>query len=114
MKNNNIIKFITLQFSFIIFSLSSLFTKLASSSEFLSFKFIIFFSISIILLGIYALLWQRILKENSLTDAFMNKAIVIIWGMIWGLIFFKEQIKINMIIGCILIVLGIRKVKTNE
>ena len=66
MKNNNIIKFITLQLSFIIFSLSSLFVKFASCSKMFSSKFFIYFSISIILLGVYALLWQRILKENKL------------------------------------------------
>jgi drug/metabolite transporter (DMT)-like permease len=34
--------------------------------------------------------------------------------MIWGLIVFKEKIKFNMIIGCILIIIGIRKAKINE
>lgn len=114
MKNNRIINFVILHITFLIYSLSSLFVKLASNSELLSFKFIALFAISIILLGLYALLWQRILKTTSLTTAFFNKSIVVIWGMIWGLIVFKEKIKFNMIIGCILIIIGIRKAKINE
>ena len=113
-KNNHIINFLILQFAFIIFSLSSIFVKLASCSEQFSIKFFAYFAISIVLLGVYALLWQKILKVYSLTSAFLNKSIVIIWGMVWGLIVFHEQIKLNMIIGCILIILGIKRVKINE
>ena len=59
------------------------------------------------ILGIYAIFWQQILKNFSLTTAFFNKAITIVWGMLLGLIFFKEKITINMIIGTIIVLIGI-------
>ena len=40
-KNNHIINFLILQFAFIIFSLSSIFVKLASCSEQFSIKFFV-------------------------------------------------------------------------
>lgn len=89
------------------FSFCSVFSKLAGSNEFLSFKFCLFYGISIIILGIYALLWQQILKKFSLTTAFINKAITIVWGMLWGVLFFKEQITVNMIIGAIIVFIGV-------
>ena len=68
---------------------------------------IIFYGVSILILGMYAILWQQILKRFSLTTAFFNKAITIIWGMLWGIIFFKEAITINMIIGAIIVLIGV-------
>ena len=62
---------------------------------------------SIAILGIYAIFWQQILKIFSLTTAFLNKAVTIVWGMIWGALFFSEEIKINMIIGAIIVLIGI-------
>lgn len=100
-------KYIYLHLLLLFFSFCGVFSKLAAQNEFLSIKFCVFYGISIIILGIYALLWQQILKKFSLTTAFFNKAITIIWGMLWGLIFFKETITINMIIGTIVVLIGV-------
>ena len=59
------------------------------------------------ILGIYAIMWQQVLKKFSLTTAFFNKAVIIIWGMLWGLVFFKEVITVKMIIGATIVLLGV-------
>lgn len=100
-------KYIYLHLLLLFFSFCGVFSKLAAQNQFLSIKFCVFYGISIIILGIYALLWQQILKRFSLTTAFFNKAITIIWGMLWGLIFFNETITTNMIIGTIVVLLGV-------
>ena len=100
-------KYLYLHLLLFFFSFCGVFSKLASQNEFLSMKFIIFYGISILILGIYAILWQQILKKFSLTTAFFNKAITIIWGMLWGIIFFKETITLNMIIGAIIVLIGV-------
>src|SRR5574344_810532 len=91
----------------LFFSFCSVFSKLASSEVFLSFKFILYYGISLLILGIYAILWQQILKRMPLTVAFINKGITIIWGMILGILIFNETVTINMIIGSIIILPGI-------
>lgn len=100
-------KYVYLHLLLFFFSFCGVFSKLASNYDFLSIKFCIFYGVSIGILGIYAILWQQILKKFSLTTAFFNKAITIIWGMLWGVIFFSETITINMIIGTVIILLGI-------
>lgn len=100
-------KYVYLHLLLFLFSFCAVFSKLAAQNEFMSIKFLIFYGISILILGIYAILWQQILKKFTLTTAFFNKAITIIWGMLWGMIFFKEEITINMLIGAIIVFIGI-------
>ena len=100
-------KYVFLHLLIFFFSFCGVFSKLAAQNEFLSLKFCLFYGISILILGIYAILWQQILKKFSLTTAFFNKAVTIIWGMLWGVLFFKEVITWNMIIGTIVVLIGI-------
>ncbi len=80
---------------------------MASREVFFSFNFFVFYGAVLALLFIYALLWQQILKSIPLSSAYLNKAIVVIWGMVWGAIFFGEKIKWNMILGAVIIIIGI-------
>lgn len=100
-------KYLGLHLLLFMFSFCGVFSKLAAQNEFLSIKFILFYGISIMILGIYAIFWQQILKKFSLTTAFFNKAVTIIWGMLWGALFFKEVITWNMIVGTIVVLVGI-------
>lgn len=102
--------YILLHILLFMFSFCSVFSKLAASNPFLSFKFCLFYGMSIIILGIYALLWQQILKKFTLTTAFLNKSITIIWGIVWGALFFNEVIKIQMIIGALIVLIGVNLV----
>ena len=61
----------------------------------------------IFLLGFYAIGWQQIIKRLPLTTAFANKAVTIIWGIIWGLFFFSEPITFGKMAGAVLVVLGV-------
>jgi drug/metabolite transporter (DMT)-like permease len=90
-----------------VYSFSSVLSKLAANEEFLSFKFCLCYGGIIILLGIYAIFWQQIIKKLPLTSAFANKAITIIWGILWGMLFFNEKLTLGMIIGSLLIISGI-------
>lgn len=99
--------YLLLHILLLMLSFCSVFSKLAASNEFLSIKFCMFYGISIIILGIYAILWQQILKKFTLTTAFLNKAATIVWGMVWGTLIFDETIKIQMIIGAIIVFLGV-------
>ena len=90
-----------------IYSFSGVCSKFASKEQFLSLKFCLFYVGIIAILGIYALAWQQILKHIPLTTAFCNKAVSILWGIVWGALIFKEQIKVNMIIGAIIVIIGV-------
>ena len=62
---------------------------------------------NILALGIYAIVWQQLLKHISLTTAFCNKAVTIIWGMLWGVLIFSETITWNMIVGAVIVIAGV-------
>lgn len=49
-----------------------------------------------------------------LTTAFANKAVTIIWGMLWGVLIFRESITPAMIIGSVVIIAGIWLVVTSD
>ena len=109
-KNNIFLKIYTYLFLHLIlffYSIGSVFSKLASKQEFGTFKFIMYYIIVLAILFVYAILWQQILKKLPITTVFANKAIVVVWGMIFGKLFFNENININMIIGSIVIFIGI-------
>lgn len=100
-------KYISLHILLLMFSLCGVFAKLAAQNEFLSLNFCIFYGILILILGIYAIFWQQILKRFSLITAYINKAVTIIWGIMWGAIFFGENITITMIIGAFIVFIGV-------
>lgn len=108
-----------MQFGFIIYSFYTVVGKIASKYDFLSINSILFYVIMVFILFFYAIIWQQVLKIFPLSFASINKSVTIIWGMIWGKLFFNEQITFNKLIGVILIIIGIcilafNKQKTGE
>ena len=90
-----------------VYSVSGILSKLAAGVDFLSWQFVGLYMGIIALLGLYALGWQQILKRLPLTTAFSNKAIAVVWGIIWGTLFFGESITISKVIGAVLIIAGV-------
>lgn len=98
---------IVLHIMLMLYSVSGIFSKLAAQEAFLSFRFCLFYGGIILLLGLYAIGWQQIIKRLPLTTAFANKAVSVVWGIIWGCLIFKESITVGKIIGAILVVSGV-------
>lgn len=105
-KKISIKNILLLQAVVIIYTLSGVAGKIASANELLSFKFILFYVIEIAILGVYAILWQQIIKRVDLSIAYANRAIAILWSMLWAVIFFHENITIQNIIGVVIVLAG--------
>lgn len=93
--------------AFAIYSSTSVFIKLAALHPIMSLPFFIFYSFAILALGIYAVLWQIILKKMPLSVAFMSKSITIIFGLSVAYFLFSEIVTINNLIGSLFIITGI-------
>ena len=78
---------LALHIMLMFFSMSGIASKLAAGERFLSGKFILYYGIIIALLGVYAIVWQQIIKRLPLTTAYSNRAVTIVWGIIWGALF---------------------------
>ncbi|MGN0515833.1 MAG: EamA family transporter [Eubacterium sp.] len=87
---------------------------MASTQPFLSLRFCLCYGGMIAILGVYAIAWQQIIKHMPLTTAFCNKAVSIVWGILWGVLIFKEAIKWNMILGAVIVIVGVIIVVTAD
>lgn len=107
MKKIQIKDILMLQLVFFIYSINSVVAKLASGQERFSLQFMLLYGLELGILGVYAILWQQIIKKFELSIAYANKAVVLIWAMIWGTILFQEQITISKAAGILLVIAGI-------
>lgn len=106
-KNSSYFRFFLLTIAFIVYSCESLFSKIASTYESLSLPFLIFFGLVIVVLGIYAVLWQKILEFMPLNIAYLCKSSTIIIILLMSRIVFGETISNSNILGAGLIFLGL-------
>lgn len=100
-------RYVLLNILLMVYSLSSVCSKLAAGEEVMSARFILLYGIIILLLGIYAVFWQQIIKNMPLTAAYANRAVTVFWGMLWGLLIFKEKITPGKAVGAALVIAGI-------
>ncbi len=107
MKKSDKKTILLLNLAFLLYSLTSVMSKFAAKEDILSVKWILFYGSMLFLLMVYAVLWQFALKKTDLITAYSNKAIVVIWGMIWGILFFHEHISLLKGLGIIIIISGI-------
>lgn len=103
-----------LQAIIMIYTLSTVAAKFASGAEFLSLKFIICYGIEILILGIYAILWQQIIKRFDLSVAYANRAIGLLWSLVWATLFFNEVVTIKNVIGVIIVIIGTMIVNSDD
>jgi len=99
--------FLALHLLLLLFAFTTVLSKLAAGEEFLSLRFCLFFGGEFVLLGIYALGWQQILKRLPLTVAYTNKAVTLVWSLVFGALLFHEQVSLKQILGCALVVAGV-------
>ena len=99
--------FFALHLLLVLYSCSGVLSKLASRYAFLSAGFCICYAGIIALLGIYAICWQQIIKRMPLTTANANRAITVVWGMVWGVVVFKEHLGILQVAGGIVVLIGV-------
>ena len=105
--------YVVLHASFFFSSLSGLCAKMAGrqSDQHL---FLAWYAADLLIMGIYAVVWQQVLKRLPLTTAYANKPIGLIWGMLWGSLVFHEKITIKMLVGAAVIFIGIYMEVTSD
>ncbi len=101
----------------IFYSLLSVLSKVASNymktGGLFSFGFLATVFAMFAGLGIYAILWQKVLKRVDLTVAYANKGVGLFWSLFWSVLLFHETVRWNNIAGIIIIVAGIIMVTKN-
>ena len=97
---------LVLQAVIMIYTLSSVMAKLASGEEPLSAPFLLFYLIELLVLGIYALLWQQMIKRFELSVAYTNRAMALLWSMLWAVVLFHDRVTVKNVAGVALVIVG--------
>ena len=95
-----------LQIVIMIYTGSSIAAKFAANQELLSLKFCLFYGIEIVILGIYAVLWQQIIKRFELSVAYANRAMLLVWSMLWAVLIFHDEITPQNVVGVLFVIVG--------
>lgn len=106
--------YVILHISLMFSSISGLFSKKAAYADFFSPEWFAFYFGMLLIMFLYAVVWQQILRYLPLSVAYANKPVGLAWGMIWGAFFFQEKITWNMILGSLIIFIGIYLVVTAD
>ncbi len=105
---------VMLQFSVMVYSLSTVAGNMASKHEFLSLGYILFFGLDFFILGVYAILWQQIIKRFQLSIAYANKAMTLLWSMVWNFLIFSQGITVKKVIGVLIVMAGVIAMNMGE
>ena len=90
--------YIQLHLNILLFSLTSVFSKLAS----------VYYNKE----GLNA--WQQVIKKFSLSTAYANKSVYLLWSQVWAVIIFHENLSIQNIIGIMVVLVGVWMVQRYE
>ena len=105
---------LALQAVVILYTLSSVAAKFAAGEPAFGRGFLLFYGAEIVLLGIYALAWQQIIKHCELSVAYANRSMAILWSLIWAVVFFRESVTIKNGIGVVIVLIGTVLVNQND
>lgn len=109
---------ILIQAAVVVYTGSSVCSKLASSHpgsitlfgltlHWLSWTGVFWIFMEVVCLGVYAILWQQIIKHFDLSIVYANRAFAIFWTFLWGVLFFHESIKPMNVVGILIVFAGI-------
>ena len=103
--------YIQLHLNILLFSLTSVFSKFASiqyNRHGLSSPLLyLFLFLMVANCGIYAITWQQVIKKFSLSTAYANKSVYLLWSQIWAVVVFHENLSIQNIIGILVVLFGV-------
>lgn len=105
---------VMLQFAVMIYTLSGVAAKYAALYDALSRPFLFCYGMEILILGVYAIIWQQLIKKIDLSIAYANRSMAILWSMVWAVIFFREAITIQNIIGAMIVLAGTMIINSDD
>ncbi len=91
----------------LIYACTSIFTKMASQHEMLSWPYLLWIAGAVGVMGLYALLWQQVIARMPLSTAYMFKGTSLVFVLLFSALLFGETITLNNIIGSVIIIIGI-------
>ncbi len=66
-----------------------------------------YFGLEFMILAVYAILWQQVIKKFQLSIAYSNKSMMLLWSMLWNFLIFSQGITPWKVVGVLLVVAGV-------
>ena len=111
-------KYAPLHLNIMLFSCTGIFSKLASNeynnNGLKGWLFYLFLFLMIANCGIYAVVWQKIIKMFQLSTAYAHRSVYLIWSQLWAVLIFKESLSWNNIAGMFIVLIGVLVVQKYE
>ncbi len=110
--------YILLHLNIMLFSFTSVFSKLASTQfaekGLRSFSLYVFLLLMLLNCFIYALAWQKVIRKFELNVAYANRTVYLIWSQVWAVVIFHENLTIRNILGLLIVFVGVMIVSTQS
>lgn len=111
-------KYILLHLTVMMFSLTSVFSKMASvyySKEGItSIMLYVFVFLMMLNCFLYAIVWQKVIKKFELNVAYANRNVYLVWSQVWAVLIFHENLSLRNILGLVIVFIGVLVVVWNE
>ena len=91
----------------LIYACTSIFTKLASRQEMLSWPYLLCILGAFAVMALYALLWQQVIARMPLSTAYMFKGTSLVFVLLFSVLLFGEGITWSNVVGSVIIIAGI-------
>lgn len=108
--------YILLHLNIMLFSFTSVFSKLASiqfkEKGIWNISLYIFLFLMLLNCFVYALAWQKVIRKFELNVAYANKTVYLIWSQVWAVIIFHENLTVRNILGLLIVFVGVMIVST--
>lgn len=96
-----------LTFAVAVYSFAGFFSKLASNYDFLSLPYLCCLGGVVIVLGLYAVLWQFALKRVPLNQAYLFRSLGLVFGLAIAFLVFHESISQQNLLGAGIVLCGL-------
>lgn len=103
--------YILLHLCVLIFSFTSVFSKLAAlaynEGGLMSGKLFLFATLMILDCIVYAFFWQKAIAKIDLNIGYANRSVYLIWSQLWAVSLFHETLTTKNILGLVIVLIGV-------
>lgn len=93
-----------LQAVVVIYTFAGIIGKVAAGQE--PVKFLMLYAAEIGVLGVYAILWQQMIRKFELSVAYANRSVALAWSLLWAVLIFGEELTVKKAAGVAFVIAG--------
>lgn len=93
-----------LQAVVMVYTFAGIIGKFAAGQE--ALEFLLLYAVEIGVLGVYAILWQQMIRRFELSVAYANRSVALAWSLLWAVLIFGEELTVKKLAGAAFVIAG--------